>query len=749
LIDIEALLRELDEDQQQAVTHEEGPLLVIAGAGSGKTRVLTYRISWLLASGRARSHEVLAVTFTNRAAREMVERVEKLLGGPLAGGFVGTFHRFCLQLLRNHPREAGLPPRFVIADEDDQRRLIEGVLKERGISTAELSPRNARSRISAAKNAFLTPSQLGERHERPQARLLSEIYADYESALAAAGAVDFDDLLLGAVRLLENEAAIRRGLADRFRWILVDEFQDTNVPQAQLLDLLGGKRPNLTVVGDEDQSIYRWRGAEIENILRFDHNYPGARIVTLGRNYRSAEPILAAAAGLIEHNSRRRPKRLSSQAGGGPPVTLYQAQDDSDEARFVATEIDLLRGTTPLGQIAVLFRINAQSRAFEGELVRRALPYLIVGGTRFWERAEVKDALAYLRLVVAPDDSLAFRRAVHVPPRGIGQATMEILERAAQSSAVPLPEAARRLPAELSHRAQLALGAFHSLLAELRERAAAEPPHEIVKALLERSGLLAMYASDDEEARGRRANLDQLVSAAAEADERGQSLEAFLDEVALLTDADMRREGELVQLSTLHAAKGLEFDVVFLVGMEDGLLPLRRDGAAEGDDLEEERRLAYVGMTRARRRLYLTAARSRRLHGQTMQSRLSPFLREVPREVLVDRTASFGRDPFRAELAGPSQGGQGTGDRGQRTGDRGVLPWRRPAGAEAETPRAEARGRSHPEGWRPGLKVRHPSFGVGLILQVQGTGAQTRLVVYFDRAGRKTLIPSLAKLERI
>jgi DNA helicase-2/ATP-dependent DNA helicase PcrA len=723
----EKLLADLDDDQKQAVTHGEGPLLVVAGAGSGKTRVLTYRIAWLLGKGLAQPHEVLAVTFTNKAAREMAERVEKLVGGSLHGGFVGTFHRFALQLLRNHPAEAGLPPRFAIADEDEQRTLIERVLKRLDVPSSRMSPRVARSRISAAKNAMATPEQLAARARGGDERLIAELYEAYQSELRTAAAVDFDDMLLGAVSLLEREEALRKGLASRFRWILVDEYQDTNLAQAQLVCLLGGKQPNLTAVGDEDQSIYRWRGAEIENILNFEATYPGSRVVTLGRNYRSAEPILQAAAAVIAHNVRRRPKKLSSEVGQGAPVAVYLAADEGDEARFVADEIERLRGTVSLGEIAVLFRVNAQSRSFEAELVRRTVPYAVVAGTRFWERKEVRDALAYLRLLVVPDDVLAFRRAVHVPARGIGQVAMEHLEAAAVAWEVSLPEAARRLPERLTPRARLALGEFFRLLGELQTLAGSAPAVEVVRQLLERSGLAAQYATEDEEDRARRANLDQLVAAAAEAVERGLDLAGFLDEVALLTDADARREGEAVQLSTLHAAKGLEFDVVFLVGMEDGLLPLRREGNGEADE-EEERRLAYVGMTRARRRLFLTLARVRRVNGQLLSGRPSPFLLEVPREVVEERTAFAGRDAFRIHLPRPS----------------------RPApGPSADTRIGRQQRTPHPDGWRPGLKVRHATFGSGVILQVQGTDAQTRLVVFFDRAGRKTLIPSLAKLERV
>lgn len=734
----DALLANLDDEQRRAVTHGEGVLLVAAGAGSGKTRVLTTRIAWLLATGRARPHEVLAVTFTNKAAREMVERVEALLGGPLRGGFVGTFHRFALQLLRRHPREVGLPERFAVCDADDQKRLLQQVLKSLNIAEAELPLKVARARLSAAKNALLSPDDLTSRARTPLEDRLAGVYRLYQDQLRAAGAVDFDDMLQLSVELLERQEGVRRALQERFRWLLVDEFQDTNVAQARLVRLLGGPRPNLTVVGDEDQSIYRWRGAEVENILRFEEAYPHTTVVVLGRNYRSAEPILEAAAALIGHNSRRRPKHLSSQAGAGAPVAVFEAADEIHEARLVVDELAAVGG----GTVAVLYRTNAQSRPFEAELVRRGVPYLVVGGTRFWERAEVKDALAYLRLVVAPHDELAFRRAVRVPARGVGEAAMEHLARAAAELGVSLPEAARRLPAALSPRARLALEDFFSLLAAV---GAAPGPAAAVRLLLERSGLQEQYSLEDEEDRARRANLDQLLAAAAEAGERGLELAAFLDEVALLTDADAPTSGATVVLSTLHAAKGLEFDTVFLVGLEEGLLPLGR-GDGEGD-VEEERRLAYVGMTRARRHLFLTWARLRRLYGQQVETRPSRFLREIPPGLLKNRSFAGGRDAFRTHLPQPGRA-HTAGPRAPRPAPgESEPPPRTPSGGGGE-PAGSGR-RSHPDGWRPGQRVRHPTFGAGVVLQVQSTAAQLKVVVYFDRAGRKVLIPSLARLERL
>lgn len=697
-------LEDLDPEQREAVTHGEGPLLVVAGAGSGKTRVLTYRIAWLLASGRAQPHHILAVTFTNKAAREMAERVEKLLGGPLRGGFVGTFHRFALTLLRQYPEKVGLPPRFAIADEDEQRRVVEHVLKELGIPSTQLSPRAARAAISRWKN--------GSASGLSSLELLSAVVERYQERLSEASAVDFDDMLVLAVKLLSQDASVRQSLRQRFTYFLVDEFQDTNPVQMELLWHLAGPKPNLTAVGDEDQSIYRFRGAELEHILRFEQTYPGAKVLTLGNNYRSAQPILRAAAAVIAHNTRRRPKVLRSCSGDGEPVRLLTAADESDEASLVVADIRRERAAgRPL--IAVLFRINALSRPFEAELVRWGVPYRVVGGVRFWDRAEVRDALAYLRLVANPDDGLAFLRVVNVPARGLGAVTLERLQQVAQAWGCSLPEASRRLPATLTPRAREALVQFWGLLDALREQASGSL-RELVAALLERSGLAAQYDSRDEEDRARLANLDQLVSAAAEAEQRGLTLATFLDEVALVSEADAETAPQSVLLSTFHAAKGLEFDVVYLVGLEEGLLPLMRGEEPDLLDEEEERRLLYVGMTRARKKLVLTWARARRLHGENRTTRPSRFLAELPPEVRREGVVSSA-----------------------------PLPWAPPPTVPA---RQEPSQGEAGNGFRPGMKVEHPTFGRGVVLQVQASGAQTRVVVFFDRAGKKTLLPSVAPL---
>lgn len=693
-------LSHLDAEQRDAVTHGEGPLLVVAGAGSGKTRVLTYRMAWLLASGRAQPHNLLAVTFTNKAAREMAERVERLLGGALDGGFVGTFHRFALQLLRRHPHKVGLPARFAVADEDEQRKLVEAVLRELGIGPAQLSPRAARAAISRLKNgAEPTPSPL-----------VAEVARAYQEKLVQAGAVDFDDMLTLSVRLLSEDANLRQSLRERFIYLLVDEFQDTNPVQMELLWQLGGPRPNLTAVGDEDQSIYRFRGAEVTHILRFEQTYPGARVLTLGTNYRSAEPILQAAATLIAHNTARRPKRLRAAGGAGEPVKVMAAADEVEEAAWVVAD---LRRQRAIGRsVAVLFRINACSRPFEAELVRWGVAYRVVGGMRFWDRAEVRDAVAYLRLVANPNDELAFRRVVNVPARGIGAATLEKLGQLARERGCSLPEASRRAGEQLAGRARTALQDFWALVEGLQRQQDAGLG-ALVRQLLQRSGLASQYQASDPEDQARLANLDQLLAAAVEAEGRGLALAAFLDEIALLTEADSADSSDAVLLSTLHAAKGLEFDVVYLVGLEDGLLPLVRGDELAAVDEEEERRLLYVGMTRAKKKLVLTFARSRRLHGEARASRPSRFLAELPPELVRPLAHSWARG-------------------------KPVVPV--PSLPREHTPPTES-------GFSPGMQVEHPSFGRGVVLQVQATGAQSRLVVFFPQAGRKTLLPQLAKLK--
>ena len=729
-----SLLDDLNEPQREAVVHGEGPLLVLAGAGSGKTRVLTYRIAHLLACHVAESAEITAVTFTNKAAREMSERVQVLLGRPLRGGFVGTFHRWALEVLRRSPRAADLPVRFGIADADDQRALMQRALKDLGLDSRELPPRMVLSRISGFVNRGFGRRAFADRASSSSDETVARLWDRYEELKKAAAVVDFDDMLVRALRAVRKDQKIRDAVARRARYLLVDEFQDTNSLQMDLLTAILDSRGNLTAVGDEDQSIYRWRGAELDNILSFEKFFPGARIVALEENYRSTAPILTAAGGLIAANRGRRGKRLFTNRPGGEPVRLHIAADERGEARWVADQVASAAGRYPLNQMVVLMRTNAQTRPFEEEFTRRRVPYRVVGGLRFWQRAEIKDALAYLRLAVRPGDLLSFERVVNVPARGIGAATMDVVRAAAASAGLALPEAARSLPEGLSPRARLSLKNFFSILDEAPERRAELTPGDFVGWLLEATGLFAMYEGDAEDRVARRENLQQLAASVAEAAARGQELEEFLDAIALLEEHDDEGAAESVALMTLHSAKGLEFESVFLAGLEDGLLP-HANSRDEPEEVEEERRLAYVGMTRARTWLALTGARSRFLFGQRQPTRLSRFLDELPTEAVEDvsepvATWSPSTRSRSAVVSSPRRNG---GPPARRRG--------------ARVPKTVTDGEG--TGWRPGDRVRHRRFGAGVVLACQGSGAQLKLVVFFDRAGRKTLVPTIAKLERL
>ena len=735
-----SLLDDLNPQQCEAVTHGEGPLLVLAGAGSGKTRVLTYRIAHLLAVGAIEPSGITAVTFTNKAAREMRERVENLLGRQLAGGFVGTFHRWALDILRRYPAAAGLPPYFGIADSDDQRALVARALKDLGLDPRELPPRAVLSRISGLVNRGTGLEAFVQGAAGSSDETLARVWERYAKLKRAARVVDFDDMLVCGLEALRNDTKIRRTVARRAHYLLVDEFQDTNSLQMDLMTVVLDGVGNLTAVGDEDQSIYRWRGAELDNILRFENFFPGARVVALEENYRSTAPILAVAGGLIAANTGRRGKRLFTSREGGEPVRLCVSEDERGEARWVADQMEVLAGSHSLHEMAVLMRTNAQTRPFEEELTRRRVPYRVVGGLRFWQRAEIKDALAYLRLVVRPGDPLSFERVVNTPTRGIGAVTMDMLRRSAEDLEIDLPDAARQLPEGLSPRARLSLERFFGLLDDAGKRRDELAPGDLVGWLLEASGLFAMYEGEAEDRVARRENLQQLAAAVAEAADRGQDLDEFLDAVALLEDNNDQGTPEGVSLMTLHSAKGLEFDVVFIAGLEDGLLP-HASSRDDPEGLEEERRLAYVGMTRARRWLALTGARSRFLFGQRQPTRTSRFVGELPPNVVEDVSAP-------APTWSPSRGTRS--GRGAHTG--AARPLTGSVGATSRSGRSKipaAVTDGSGAAWRPGDRVHHRRFGTGVVLACQGRGAQLKLVVYFDRAGRKTLVPTIAKLERV
>ncbi len=768
------LLAGLNPEQAAAVSHGDGPLLVLAGAGSGKTRVLTRRLAWLVAHG-VPAESIVALTFTNKAAGEMKERVADLLATPRPRSFVGTFHSWGVRLLRRFAAEAGLPPSFVVFDADDQLGLVKQAMKAAGITDKALTPRAVQSRISHAKNAGLRPEEYPKRFGDFVGTRLAELHRLYEKGLAASHALDFDDLLLRTVRLLREREDVRGLLQRSVVHLLVDEYQDTNRVQAELVTLVAGERRNVFAVGDEDQSIYRWRGADVGNILEFDRVFPGAGTVRLERNYRSTGPILEAAGAVVAENERRLGKRLRAVKQGGDLVTLLVHEEERDEAREVVSRIVRSRERRPDAEIAVLFRTNAQSRPFEDELVRARVPYLLVGGTRFYERAEVKDALAYLRLLRNADDDASFRRVVNVPARGVGAATLEGLEAAAAERGVSLFRVLDAPPAGLTERARRALLEFKALVDRLAARAAEEGAGaaSLVQATLGETGLLKLYeGSEDPQDEARRENLDELLAAAREHERaalaggddeeaRGgdRSLAAFLDSVTLRSDADDVDERRGVLVMTLHAAKGLEFDEVFLVGMEDGSLP-HASSRDDQEQLEEERRLAYVGMTRAKERLTLSRVLRRMVHGEWSGRDPSPFLDAIPGrllklEDLTQRALFGGRGPGRAfgEGRGESLFPDYEGESQEREEGGSRRPPPRPAGRpapRAARPAIPPMRRTPPpasaSGFRRGSRVVHPQYGGGIVLLVEGSGDQEKLTVYFDRAGRKKFVARFSNL---
>ncbi|HUL75725.1 MAG TPA: UvrD-helicase domain-containing protein [Vicinamibacteria bacterium] len=723
------ILAGLNAQQREAVAAVEGPVLVLAGAGSGKTRVITHRIAHLVLDRGVDSGSVLAVTFTNKAAEEMKARAAALVpGGPLRA-WVSTFHSFCVRLLRREAAGAGLDPGFLIYDEDDQLAAVREAMRALDLSEKLHPPRRTLARISARKNSGRTE----EGDDGYGGDLTREVMARYHEVLRAAGAVDFDDLLLRAGELLARNESVREAWRRRFPYVLVDEYQDTNRPQYELVRHLVGPDGNLTVVGDEDQSIYSWRGADISNILDFEHDFPGARVFRLEQNYRSSQRILDVAGALVSRNVRRKGKTLRAVKGTGDLVRLHEALDEFEEAAWVTERIATLRAK---GRVAVLFRMNAQSRLFEEGLLRLRLPYLVVGGVGFYERKEVKDVLAYLRLVQNPRDVVAFRRVVNVPPRGLGAKAIEEIDRAAAASRQSPWDAAGILVGEASlpARVLVPLRHFLEMIAALREEAGvvastsggARPLglRALMERVLELSGYGATLAREDsQESQDRLENLAELLSAAAdyETREEAPTLAGFLDRAALLSETDRLRDDVPVLLMTLHAAKGLEFESVFVVGLEEGLLPHSRSQSDE-DALEEERRLCYVGMTRAMERLHLSWARSRQVFGQRRTTEPSRFLGEIPEDGL-ERTGVFRHPPPRP---------------------RGATVHAGPSALPSPVPEKDG---LPADSIRPGVRVRHPLFGVGTVLRREGDGDDLKVTVSFPGVGAKKLVARYAGLE--
>ncbi len=716
-MDVSHLLDDLNEAQREAVTAPPGSTLVLAGAGSGKTRVLVHRIAWLIQVEGVSPWGVLAVTFTNKAAREMKQRIEGLLGQPVGGMWVGTFHGLAHRLLRAHWQEAGLPQGFQILDSDDQQRLVKRVVRELDLDEAKWPPRQAQWFINQHKDEGLRPHHLDDGGD-PFQRQMIRIYAAYEEARQRGGSVDFAELLLRAHELWRDRPELLANYQQRFAHILVDEFQDTNAIQYAWLRLLAGARDNLFVVGDDDQSIYGWRGARVENIRDFQQDYPATRLVRLEQNYRSTGNILAGANAVIAHNPSRLGKQLWTDDGAGEPVRVYAAFNEVDEARFVVGRVqDFVAGGARRAEAAILYRTTAQSRVFEEALIQAGMPYRVYGGLRFFERAEVKDALAYLRLVSNRGDDPSFERAVNQPPRGIGAKTLDAVRDHARDFGTSLWHASEELlrGGGMPARAARALGEFRDLIARMADETADAELDGRVERVIELSRLPGHFEkSRDGRGRDRVENLQELVNAARQfehesADAEVSDLDAFLAHAALEAGEAQASEWEdCVQLMTLHSAKGLEFPLVFLAGLEEGLFP-HSMSSEDPERLEEERRLCYVGMTRAMRQLYLTHAESRRLYGKESYPAPSRFLREIPREVLEEIRA-------RPQVARPYGAAAGL------------------AGGLAEL------------GFDLGQRVAHPKFGTGIVLSAEGQGAAARVQVNFEGVGAKWLVLAYANL---
>jgi DNA helicase-2/ATP-dependent DNA helicase PcrA len=868
-----SFLSQLNPQQREAVETTEGPVLILAGAGSGKTRVITYRIAYLIENRGAMPESILAMTFTNKAASEMVERVDKLVGGlSIAKPVISTFHSFCVRLLRRDiealripSSTPGAPPigltkSFVIYDENDQQQLVKSVMKRLGIDDKQTTPRSVLGHISWAKNHMLDPQEAYLQSADPKTERVAHIYAEYKKDLAKANALDFDDLLLEAVRLLKAVPAVREYYNRRFQYILVDEYQDTNRPQYELMRLLAGDRHNVCAVGDEDQSIYSWRGADIRNILEFEADFPEAKIVRLEENYRSTQNILQAASAVVANNIKRKGKNLWTARQGGTKIGYYEAPDGENEALFAADYLaKYLRETVERGETgraAVLYRTNSQSRLFEEAMRRYQLKYHVVGGFSFYERAEIKDMISYLKVIHNVDDSIALLRVINTPVRGIGRTTMETVEQIALETGVSLwgaiGEAIRRQL--LPQRAVAALRSFRNLIedgramlagnfverleataeaAELRslgqpaaavatrveeigedtgfdpenfsfdfsqealpseERAgrpldsgpgadATEPfrtpggaanTAELLKFLIDRTGYIKQLEEEDTpEAYSRIENLRELVNAAMDSRDRGETLDQFLDHAALVSDADAYDERAQITLMTLHAAKGLEFPLVFLCGLEEGLFPHSRT-FLQPDDIEEERRLCYVGMTRAMDTLVLSRAVYRRRYGTDLPEASVPsrFLEEIPLELVEELGSSRRAAAGRTRVSAPHEQGSthyAYEDEDQSAnwaagGQRKAAPAsysgrsynsieniaeffasRGKKFSVAKPPVEEPKGR---RGFRPGQRVRHPKYGEGTVYQREGDGEEAKITVQFPRFGLKKLVEKYAQLER-
>jgi DNA helicase-2/ATP-dependent DNA helicase PcrA len=728
-----AYLAGLNEPQRRAVETLDGPVLMLAGAGTGKTRALIARLAHILVTRRAFPSQILAVTFTNKAAREMRDRLERLIGPEVEGIWLGTFHALAARILRRHAEAVGLKSNFTILDTDDQIRLVKQILAAEEIDDKRWPARAVLGAIERWKDRGLGPAKIDSDESGDFAGgRMAQIYRLYQDRLRVLNAVDFGDLLLHNLTIFLEQPAILADYQRKFRYLLVDEYQDTNVAQYLWLRLLAQAHKNICCVGDDDQSIYGWRGAEVGNILKFEQDFPGAVVIRLEQNYRSTPEILAAAGHLIAHNSGRLGKTLWTEGAGGDKVQLRGLWDSEEEARIVADEIEAeQRRGAKLAEIAILMRAGFQTREFEERFITLGIPYRVVGGPRFYERQEIRDALAYLRLAHQPDDDLAFERIVNLPRRGIGAASIQALHELSRASAVPLTEAARQLVAtdELKPAARKAIGGFIRDLDRWRAQISHMPHAELARIILDESGYTAMWQADKApDAAGRLENLRELVVAMAEFDTLG----GFLEHVGLVMDNAAAATGDQVSLMTLHAAKGLEFDVVFLPGWEEGLFPHQRAlDDSGGAGLEEERRLAYVGLTRARRRAMISYAANRRLYGQWQSALPSRFIDELPPDMVETSLA-------RGLHGSAAPAGRGTAFDIETVPFRG---FREPRGGRVIDVPVEGREIRKVGGFKPGDRVFHQKFGGGAVRAID----DNKLVIDFDHAGEKRVMDSFVE----
>ena len=776
-------LNDLNPMQRRAAETLEGPVLILAGAGSGKTRTLTYRVANLLEHG-VKAWHILALTFTNKAAREMRERIERLAGADAGEAWIGTFHSICCRILRRDIEKLGYERSFTIYDDDDQQRVIKAVLKELDIDEKFLPPKAVSADISDAKNRLLSPDEwLQKRGGDYRSQKTHDVMTRYEQRLRAANALDFDDLLVKTLQLFVEHPPVLEYYQGRFQYVHVDEYQDTNYAQYQLVRLITRESRNLCVVGDDDQSIYGWRGADIRNILDFEKDFPDATVIKLEQNYRSTANILDAANQIIAHNEGRKEKELWTEDGEGEKITLYAAADERDEAAWICQRIrQLQRGGTPYGSIAILYRMHALSRVLEETLMRAGIPYHVYGGTRFYDRREVRDVLAYLRLIQNPADDISLSRIINVPKRAIGDSTVEQLTQYARQNAMSLYAAVAAPPDTLASRARKSVNDFSSLIVSLLLAKETLPLSEFVQKVIDDSGLIAQYQKEEnEENQARIENIREFMGAVTEFEQKSEdkSLFAFLENVALVTELDNQDSApSFVTMMTLHSAKGLEYDAVFMSGMEEGIFPSAR-AMQEDNRVEEERRLCYVGVTRARKLLHLSYARRRMLFNQMQFNAPSCFLQEIPKRLIREeqssaaQSASYGYGAPAARGAGwGSYGGSGMrrqagyqdNESRPQYGYGDTMPQRR-----APAPKAPARPAQQPwnipgvqrgfvasparsvqvQLFKVGDKVQHPKFGKGVIREVTGSGDAARLHIVFPVFGEKVLAQSIAPIVKI